>query len=203
MDPFFEQLRRHLQARPGQALNRPELSLRESAVLAPMFMRGGVPHLLFTRRPTTLRQHAGQISFPGGARDPEDPTPLHTALREAHEELGIPQREVEVLGMLDEIPTITSFRIAPFVGAIPDGLPYRPSPEEIDELIEVPVPSLLDPSRQRVERWNVMGQERDVYFYDYGAHVIWGATARILKDLLQVITRVQAQPPSPPSSPTP
>lgn len=198
MDPFFEQLKQHLQARPGKALNMPGLTLRESSVLAPMFLRGGVPHLLFTKRPATLRQHAGQISFPGGARDPEDPTPLHTALREAHEELGIAEREVEVLGMLDEIPTITSFRIVPFVGVIPEGLQYRPSPDEIAEVIEVPVPGLLDPARQRVEKWNVMGQERDVYFYEHGAHVIWGATARILKDLLQVIALVQAQPSRPP-----
>jgi 8-oxo-dGTP pyrophosphatase MutT (NUDIX family) len=187
VDELFQRLKARLHRDPGKALNLPGAQLRESAVLAPVFLRGGEPWLLFTKRPTTLRRHAGQISFPGGARDDEDPTPLHTALRETQEELGIPEERVEVLGMLDEIPTITSFRIVPFVGAIPADLPLRPNPEEIAELIEVPVRALLSPSLPRVEMWNVMEKEREVYFYDYGAHVIWGATARILKDLLAII----------------
>ena len=187
MDDLFPRLKARLHRDPGKALNLPGAQLRESAVLAPLFLREGEPWLLFTKRPTTLRRHAGQISFPGGARDDEDATPLHTALRETQEELGIPGEQVEVLGMLDEIPTITSFRIVPFVGAIPAGLSLRPNPEEIAELIEVPVRALLSPSLPRVEMWNVMEKEREVYFYDYGAHVIWGATARILKDLLAII----------------
>jgi len=187
VDDLFPRLKARLHRDPGKALNLPGAQLRESAVLAPLFLREGEPWLLFTKRPTTLRRHAGQISFPGGARDDEDPTPLHTALRETQEELGIPGEQVEVLGMLDEIPTITSFRIVPFVGAIPAGLSPRPNPEEIAELIEVPVRALLAPALPRVEMWNVMEKEREVYFYDYGAHVIWGATARILKDLLAII----------------
>lgn len=187
VDDLFQRLKARLHERPGKALSLPGVQLRESAVLAPLFLRGGEPWLLFTKRPTTLRKHAGQISFPGGARDAEDPTPLHTALRETKEELGIPVDQVEVLGMLDEIPTITSFRIAPFVGLIPEGLQLRPNPDEIAELIEVPVRALLAPSLPRVELWNVMEEEHEVYFYDYGAHVIWGATGRILKDLLAVL----------------
>lgn len=187
MDELFQRLKARLHGQPGKALSLPGAQLRESAVLAPLFLRGGEPWLLFTKRPATLRRHAGQISFPGGTRDDQDLTPLHTALRETSEELGIPPEQVEVLGMLDEIPTITSFRIVPFVGAIPEGLPLQPSPEEIAELIEVPVRALMVPTLPRVERWNVMEKEREVYFYDYGAHVIWGATARILKDLLAVL----------------
>jgi len=187
VDELFQRLKARLHGQPGKALSLPGAQLRESAVLAPLFLRGGEPWLLFTKRPATLRRHAGQISFPGGTRDDQDLTPLHTALRETSEELGIPPEQVEVLGMLDEIPTITSFRIVPFVGAIPEGLPLRPNPEEIAELIEVPVRALMVPTLPRVERWNVMEKEREVYFYDYGAHVIWGATARILKDLLAVL----------------
>lgn len=187
MDELFQKLKARLHREPGKALSFPGAQLRESAVLAPLFLRGGEPWLLFTKRPTTLRRHAGQISFPGGTRDDEDATPLHTALREMTEELGIPPEKVEVLGMLDEIPTITSFRIVPFVGAIPADLTLQPSPEEIAELIEVPVRALLVPSLPRVEMWNVMEKEREVYFYDYGTHVIWGATARILKDLLAIL----------------
>jgi 8-oxo-dGTP pyrophosphatase MutT (NUDIX family) len=192
VNELFQKLKARLHQQPGKALALPGPQLRESAVLAPLFLREGEPWLLFTKRPTTLRRHAGQISFPGGARDEEDSTPLHTALRETAEELGIPPEKVEVLGMLDEIPTITSFRIVPFVGAIPADLALRPSPEEIAELIEVPVRALLAPSLPRVEMWNVMEKEREVYFYDYGAHVIWGATARILKDLLAILRELTA-----------
>lgn len=192
MEPLFQELRERLHARPPRRVDLAADHLRESAILAPLFVREGQAHLLFTRRPVGLRTHGGQISFPGGARDEEDPTPLHTALREAEEELGIPPREVTVLGLLDELPTITQFRIAPFVGVIPGDLAYRPSPEEIDEIIEVPLRHLLDPSIHRVERWGEGPEQHDVYFYDYGPHVIWGATARIVKDLLAVVRELPA-----------
>ncbi|MHB8876227.1 MAG: CoA pyrophosphatase [Myxococcaceae bacterium] len=187
MDSVFRQIRERLEAHPAKTLNLPGLSLREAAVLAPLFVRDGEIHALFTRRPMTLRTHAGQISFPGGGRDAADPTPLHTALRETHEELGIPPERVEVLGMLDELPTITEFRIVPFVGVIPGDFVYRPNPEEIEEIIEVPLAHLLNPTIHRIEKWQVHGEEHDVYFYDYGHHHIWGVTARILKGFLQRI----------------
>ena len=101
MDPRFIELAERLQRHPGRSLNLPGLELRDSAVLVPFLVRGGVPHLLFTLRPAHLRRHPGQVSFPGGVRDPGDATPLHTALREMREELGVPERSVEVLGMLD------------------------------------------------------------------------------------------------------
>jgi 8-oxo-dGTP pyrophosphatase MutT (NUDIX family) len=132
----------------------------------------------------TLRTHAGQFSFPGGGRDDEDSTPLHTALRESEEELGIPPASVRVLGMLDEIPTITRFRVIPFVGVIPPDLVYRPNPEEIEQILEVPLAHLMDAKNHRSEVWEVSEHEREVHFFDYGPHVIWGATARILKSLL-------------------
>jgi 8-oxo-dGTP pyrophosphatase MutT (NUDIX family) len=186
VEPLFHRIRERLEAQPAKLLNLPGLALRESAVLAPLFMREGVPCALFTRRPMTLRTHAGQISFPGGGRDAADATLLHTALRETHEELGIPPDRVEVLGMLDEIPTITEYRITPFVGVIPGDFKYVPS-FEVEEVIEVPLAHLLDPAIHRTERWQVLGEERDVYFYDYGPHHIWGATARILRTFLQRI----------------
>jgi 8-oxo-dGTP pyrophosphatase MutT (NUDIX family) len=192
VDELFTQLQERLQERPGRALNLPGVLLRESAVLVPLFIRHHVPHALFTKRPTTLRSHPGQISFPGGARDPEDLTPVHTALRETHEELGVPPEQVQVLGMLDEIPTVTRYRILPFVGAIPHDVRYVPNVAEIDQVIEVPLPHLLDPARRRTERRPVLGRERDVYFYDYGEHVIWGATAHILTNLLNLAADLPA-----------
>ncbi len=185
MEVPFSQLKRVLEARPGRALALPFRALRESAVLVPLLMRKGEAHVLFTRRPLTLRQHAGQISFPGGSRDPSDPTPLHTALRESEEELGIPPSQVAVLGRLDEIPTLTHFRIAPFVGVIPDQLAYVPSVDEVEEVIEVPLTRLLDPAIHRAEKKTFQGVEYDLHFYHHGPHVIWGATGSIVCDLLQ------------------
>jgi len=183
VDALVEQLRQRLREKPGRALNLPGLRLREAAVLVPLVLRESVPHLLVTKRPATLRTHAGQFAFPGGARDLADETPLHAALREAWEELGIPPERVDVLGMLDESPTVTEFRIQPFVGVVPSDVEWRPNPEEIDLVLEVPVPVLLQPGVPRRQRWKHGVEEHDVYFFDYQGHTIWGATARILVDL--------------------
>lgn len=197
MDPLFDALETHLATRAPRALNLPGLVMREAAVLVPLLLREGTPHILFTKRPTTLRHHAGQYSFPGGSRDPEDTTPLHTALRETREELGIDVSGVRVLGALDEVPTLTEFRIQPFVGVIPQGVEYRPNPDEVEFIIEVPLAHLMDPAIRRTERRAVRGMEYDVDFYTYGTHVIWGATGRILRDLLRLAAELSTTPPSP------
>lgn len=185
MDALIEKVRHLLGERPPRTLMLPGLELRESAVLLPLVERDRVPHVIFTRRPMSMKTHAGQIAFPGGARDEDDATLLHTALREAHEELGIPPERVTVLGRLDELPTPTRFRISPFVGAIPADVSLAPAVGEVDEVFEVPLPLLLEPHRWRTEKRTAFGREHDIYFYDYGPHVIWGATAHILKDLLE------------------
>lgn len=186
MNPLFDALENHLASRPPRALNLPGLVLREASVLVPLLVREGAPHILFTKRPSTLRHHAGQYSFPGGSRDLEDTTPLHTALRETREELGIDVSGVRVLGALDEVPTLTEFRIQPFVGVIPQGLEYRPNPDEVEFIVEVPLSHLMDPAIRRTERRTVRGVEYEVDFYTYGSHVIWGATGRILRNLLRL-----------------
>jgi 8-oxo-dGTP pyrophosphatase MutT (NUDIX family) len=173
-------------------LDRDQPGLRESAVLVPLFMRDQQPYMVFTKRRAALRNHGGQISFPGGTRDPEDSTPLDTALRETREELGIPSEKIDVLGTLDEVPTITNYRILPFVGAIPTDFVYLPNPDEIENVMEVPLVHLFNPSIHRVERRWVLESEREIYFYDYGPNVIWGVTARILRGLLQMIGALPA-----------
>lgn len=192
MDPRFVQLSERLQKHPGRQLHLPGLELRDSAVLAPFVLRGDQPRLLFTLRPAHFRRHAGQVSFPGGVRDPEDPTTLHTALRELREELGVPQEAVEVLGMLDEIPTTSEFRVVPYVGLLDPAAELRPDAGEIAELLEVPVLDLLVPELRRTEKRVFRGAEHDVYFYDVGRHTIWGATARILSNLLSLISGLPA-----------
>src|SRR5262249_14608931 len=126
MDAFFERLRDSLHDHPSRSLEAGALMLKEAAVLAPVFLRDDEPWALLTRRPETLRKPPGQVAFPGGGREPQDTTPLHTALREAKEELGIPPERVEVLGMLGTMPTVTGFFVTPFVGAIPDRLALVP-----------------------------------------------------------------------------
>jgi 8-oxo-dGTP pyrophosphatase MutT (NUDIX family) len=192
VDPLFDALESHLATRPPRAVHLPGFVLRESAVLVPLLVREGAPHVLFTKRPATLRHHAGQYSFPGGSRDPEDPTPLHTALRETREELGIDVSGVRVLGALDEVPTLTEFRIQPFVGVLPQGLEYKPNPAEVEFILEVPLRALMDPAIRRTERRQARGLTYEVDFYTYGPHVIWGATGRILRDLLRLAARLSA-----------
>src|SRR5262249_28657368 len=192
MDARFVQLAERLQQHPGRQLNLPGLELRDSAVLAPFVLRSGEPRLLFTLRPEHFRRHAGQVSFPGGVRDPEDPTTLHTALRELREELGVPEQAVQVLGLLDEIPTTSEFRVVPYVGLLDPAVELRPDAGEIAELLEIPLRVLLVPGLRRTEKRFYRGAERDVYFYDVGSHTIWGATARILSNLLAVISDLPA-----------
>jgi 8-oxo-dGTP pyrophosphatase MutT (NUDIX family) len=196
VEALFEELKGRLQKTAPRPLILPGLDLREASVLIPLFSRRGIPHVLFTKRTESLRNHAGQISFPGGARDASDRTPLHTALRETREELGIPPEAVDVLGLLEEIPTITQFRVLPFVGVIPSDFAYVVNAAEIEEIIEIPISHLLRPEIHRMQKQEIFGREREIYFYDYGKHVIWGATARMLRNLLQVVSALKTAPAS-------
>jgi 8-oxo-dGTP pyrophosphatase MutT (NUDIX family) len=161
--------------------------LKRAAVLIPVFKKDGQYHLLFTRRTDRVEHHKGQISFPGGRQDPEDPDLLATALREAEEEMGIRREDVRILGELDDFCTVSDFCVAPFVGLIPYPYPFRPNPQEIEETLEVPLSALLDPRRFRRETRAHAGRPRTVYAYRHGGHTIWGTTASILKQLLDLL----------------
>lgn len=181
VDVYFQALKERLSARPPSSIEANGARFREAAVLVALFLRGGNPYSLLTRRPMTLRKHPGQISFPGGAREQGDTTPLHTALRETEEELGIKRENVEVLGMLGGLPVVTGYYVTPFVAAVPDDLVLAPDPGEIDAVLEVPLREL------RAERQMVMHAERDVFLYGDGSQVIWGATARMVRQLLDYL----------------
>ena len=159
---------------------------RVAAVLALLYARDGRPHLLFTRRASTLQSHRGEISFPGGSYEPTDRSLEETALREAQEEIGLAPERVEVLGRLEPVVTVVSnFTIMPFVGCLPTGPdPWHPNPQEVAEIIEAPLAALADPAIFHTEEWTRLGQPHTVYFFDYSPHRIWGATARMLFDLL-------------------
>jgi 8-oxo-dGTP pyrophosphatase MutT (NUDIX family) len=159
---------------------------RHAAVLVPVFEADGL-HAVFTRRRQDLRRHAGEISFPGGRRDDGEEL-LDTALREAHEEIGLPPEAVRVAGALPPTPTfVTNYAIYPFVGVIEAGFAWVLQQTEVDEVLEL---SLDDLAAGYGERRLV---RRGIPFrtptYEAGGHVIWGATARILADLLIRVSR--------------
>ena len=143
--------------------------------------------MLVTQRSEIVGHHKGQMSFPGGACESDDADRLATALRETFEEVGISPQEVEVLGALDDFPTVTSFVVTPFVGIIPHPFAYRLNESEVDAVVEVPLSFFRDPDCLRVEKREHEGSLHDVLFWDYGPYTIWGATARILKDLLDIV----------------
>jgi 8-oxo-dGTP pyrophosphatase MutT (NUDIX family) len=182
---FIDGIQRILASRNRKTIDR--VSLPHAAVLVPLFEKEGDCHILFTKRSHQVKYHKGQISFPGGTFDPEDVTPDRTALRETFEEVGIRAEDVRLLGAIDDVVTVTNFVVTPFVGLFPYPYPFRVSEVEIAELIEVPLSSLLDKDclGQRVIRDEY--QERVVYAYQYENHTIWGATALILKQLLEML----------------
>ena len=163
-------------------------SLTCAAVLIPLLFRDGEWWVLVTQRTEYVGHHKGQISFPGGARDPEDADLKATALREAYEEIGLPPQSVQIVGMLDDLPTITRFLVTPFVGVVSHPFPYRPNPGEVTAVVEVPLSFLRAPDNLRIEQRQYEGRLYEVLLWEYGTHVIWGATARMLKNLLDILT---------------
>ncbi|MCH7580865.1 MAG: CoA pyrophosphatase [Chloroflexi bacterium] len=162
--------------------------MERAAVLIALYDKDGVSHILFQVRSETVLHHKGQISFPGGAEDPGDVDLLMTALRESEEEIGLVREDVEVLGQLDDIVTISDFLVTPYVGRVTRAAPYpfAPSGYEVAELLEVPLPHLLDPAnlnREPVAWREVMAPPPS---YSYGKHLIWGATGRMLTQFLDV-----------------
>jgi 8-oxo-dGTP pyrophosphatase MutT (NUDIX family) len=156
----------------------------EAAVLAPLFGYPERPGLVFTERRADLRRHAGEISFPGGRRDHPDEALITTALREAEEEIGLSPTAVEVVGALPPIGTfVTSYKVHPFVGLITDELVFQPSPAEVETVLAFTLEQLREgfAMRRLVRR----GVPIRTPTYVVGEHLIWGATARILGELLQ------------------
>ena len=161
---------------------------RDAAVLAPVVERDGEDHLLFTKRADHLGEHAGQMSFPGGGREPSDADLEATALREAEEEIGLRAEEAEVVGRLDDIRTTTGYAVTPYVARVPDR-EYTPDEREVAEIAVLPVPGFLDPENYENERReHPRYGEAVVHFFHVGGYTVWGATGRILVQLLELTT---------------
>jgi 8-oxo-dGTP pyrophosphatase MutT (NUDIX family) len=164
-----------------------------AAVLVPLFQKDRDCHLLFTKRSEEVKYHKGEISFPGGVVDEEDKELINTALREAHEEIGLKESDVQIIGVLDDIVTITEFIVTPIVGLFPYPYLFKVSEAEIAELIEVPLASLLDENCYSEKEIFRGGREEIIFNYQYRDHNIWGATARILKQFLDLISSASDQ----------
>jgi 8-oxo-dGTP pyrophosphatase MutT (NUDIX family) len=156
----------------------------DAAVLVPLFVSDGALHAVFTRRRDDLRRHAGEISFPGGRQDDDESDLRLTALREAEEEIGLPPDAVELIGALQPTPTIaTNYAVYPFVGLIEPGHAWKPSASEVAAILELSLDDLrAGYARQRMLRRGIPFRT-DVYIV--GEDLIWGATARMLTDLLE------------------
>jgi 8-oxo-dGTP pyrophosphatase MutT (NUDIX family) len=157
-----------------------------AAVLLPLFLRNGKYHLLFTKRTSHLMHHSGEISFPGGVLNPEE-EPEQGALRETWEEVGIHPAHVEILGLLDDFYSIHHYRVTPLVGIIPGDYPYSVNPDEIERVIEAPVAHFLNPATLRIEPRQWQGQSFMVRHYDFCGDDIWGLTAAILAQFLEIV----------------
>ncbi len=164
-------------------------TLARAAVLLPLYEVGGEIHVLFTRRSELVEHHKGQISFPGGGYDASDPDLKFTAVRETWEEIGVDPDHIDVIGQLDEMITISNFLVRPFVGRIlrPAPYPFVHSEIEVAEIIEVPLAHLQDETNTVSELRTYQGREVVAYSFRCGDHLIWGATARILKQFLDLL----------------
>jgi 8-oxo-dGTP pyrophosphatase MutT (NUDIX family) len=194
----IEEIRARLAAHTPLLL--PEEGLPRAAVLLPLYdvdpggTGDGGPHVLFTVRSELVEHHKGQISFPGGAYDETDGDLGRTALRETWEEIGVAIDDFELIGQLDEMVTVSNFLVRPFVGRItrPGPYPFAHSEVEVAEILEVPLDHLRDEANV-VAEWRVyQGREILAYSYTWQHHLIWGATARILKQFLDVTSGAAA-----------
>jgi len=156
----------------------------DAAVLAPLYLSPeGAVHAVFTKRRDDLRRHPGEISFPGGRRDPGDPDLAATALREAEEEVGLAPSAVELLGALEPVPTfVTDYAVYPFVGLIEPGLEWILAPREVAQVLELPLATVRAGHGERRLVRRGIAFRTDTY--QVGDHLIWGATGRIVADLL-------------------
>ena len=174
------------------AFPNPLGSTKQAAVLVPLILTNRSWHLLFIRRAENANDaHSGQVAFPGGRYEPDDPDLESTALREAREELGLPPDEVRLLGTLRDHYSVTNYRITPVVGRIPWPCPLRIDPLEVSRWFTIPVDWLANPSNRELRARKLSAEYPAfpvIYFRDYDGETLWGATARITVELIESLS---------------
>ena len=164
--------------------------LMPAAVLILLYAKNGSFHVLLNKRSELVEYHKGEISFPGGARDPEDRDFVDTALRETEEEMGVSRGDITILGQLDDIITRTNFGVRVYVGTIPYPYPFNPSADEIAEVLEIPISVLQDPTNLLQDARLVDGDLSITISYACDGHVVFGATATILEQFLDIYSQL-------------
>ncbi len=170
---------------------------RPSAVLAALYDDAdGLATVVLTRRSAHLRAHRGEVSFPGGGAESGDADLVSTATREAHEEVGLDPAAVEIIGEIDHLQTVTSRSyIVPFVGALAGRPDLVASESEVAAILHVTLAELLDPTIYHQERWGLPPLEHPISFFELDGDTVWGATAAMLRNLLELVT--STTPPAP------
>lgn len=166
--------------------------LTPAAVLFPIVLRDDGHTVLLTQRTAHLRDHAGQISFPGGRVEEDDRTPIETALRETEEEIGLSRERIEIVGFLPEYRTGTGFRVTPVVALVRPPFDLQPDPFEVAEIFEVPLAFLIDPANHQQHSLHYRGALRNYFAMPYGEYFIWGATAGMIRSLSERLGLLQA-----------
>ncbi len=170
----------------------PKIPAINAAVIAFIYYKKEDLCILLNKRSLLVEHHKGEISFPGGVMDCTDKSILDTALREAEEEMGIQPAHVDIISQLSSITTRTNFLITPFVGIIPEGYPFNINKEEIDQILEIPLTNLIKQLEQQISSKNTRIPENS-FHYSYENHIIWGATANILSELLFAVSKTKLQ----------
>ncbi|MHA1143967.1 MAG: NUDIX hydrolase [Candidatus Helarchaeota archaeon] len=184
---FFskENVKKSLKNRNKFKIAYPEY--RHSAVLLLLFEKDDEPHVILTKRANNLKKHKGEISFPGGKIEEGDESLLDTALRETEEEIHLPREKIEILGELDDMFTLTHYVISPFVGYVQYPFDYSPNKTEVEYIIETPLHVFLNKDTFSEKLFDFHGKKFPVFYYQYDEHTIWGATAYMLNQFVEIV----------------
>jgi len=185
----FQQISEKLNIYPANKIGKSPDGFREAAVLLPLVEISGQIHVLLTRRTLEVKTHKGQVAFPGGMMDPEDQTLEQTALRETHEEIEIAPEHISILGHLNDRLTISDFLVRPYVGIIRklhEGTLHLKN-QEIERVFTVPLDWLANPEKVRIERWERQKFIKLMHFWHYDNEIIWGMSAEVIAELVEVL----------------
>ncbi len=165
-------------------------SLPEAAVLLPLATdsQGKVTDIIFTRRASHMNSHSGEVAFPGGKRDTTDPDLLYTALRESQEEISLIPAAVNVIGEMGPVVSRRGIKVTPFIGSVPNNVELQPNLDELDRIFSVPLDYLTDPDNIRFDQWYMSSKSYAMPSYQFGEYLIWGLTAIMLVEFLNITT---------------